>query len=683
VTLNPITPTFSYSGTNLHLSTSGTDSGGVCNGTNGAANGSFQVINGDTLATNGALTAGSKNICVAGSEGGVAATGHAFTITVGNRIDAAAAFCANNGGGNGSAASPWHYNCIQAAANAAVAGDTVFLAAGYWSLNTDTDSTYVMIDKSINFVGAASGNTFDSWGHVNNASGAELCSGATVSITCIQETGTSYCGFNSTNPPCSLDTTPAGYIKFGSDTQGETNCVNLNISHIFFDGSQATDGGDYEGLLHLRFCNGVTIDDIRLLAYSQVPIGRELGTETQLYPFEVKNVTMKNSVFAEPLSSISNGTYGGAQLNQPTEGISYWGPWNIINNVFYQNEFNPIYTSDMIYTANVQYTYNDGHAFPPFFYGYGVAGDTLGGTIPNYGCESPGSGGVCNGSWHINSTNNLFYGPGITLPVGGSVNDPSTDGGLNDYNWTGNWLIADTSIIGACTANLNGGCDGVGMAINVAVDLNCNTSDNGTSFNITNNSIIATGASYIDGQGVGTVACHTGATRDTATTIPMLVYGLNAQKNYLQSPSNNYLTNANTISPLQQNNFCSGGVGTWSSGAACNTTGFNQAPTGVSFALGPLGLGGIVPINSPTATAQYGAVQWLAARCAAPCSSPPATPLWSDSRWSSNNGSFPNSAANSYIPPVSLSGVSHGDSVYLWVMDSANHISAAALQVVP
>jgi hypothetical protein len=106
---------------------------------------------------------------------------------------------------------------------------------------------------------------------------------------------------------------------------------------------------------------------------------------------------------------------------------------------------------------------------------------------------------------------------------------------------------------------------------------------------------------------------------------------------------------------------------------------FTQAET----TLGPLGLGGIVPINNPTATAQYGAVEWLAVRCAAPCSSPPATPLSSDSRWSSNNGSFPNSAANSYIPPVSLSGVSHSDSVYLWVMDSANHISAAASQVVP
>jgi hypothetical protein len=86
--------------------------------------------------------------------------------------------------------------------------------------------------------------------------------------------------------------------------------------------------------------------------------------------------------------------------------------------------------------------------------------------------------------------------------------------------------------------------------------------------------------------------------------------------------------------------------------------------------------GRVVPINSPSFTAQYGAVQWLA-------STSSTTPTASDARWSSNNGNFPNSAANSYIPPVSLSNVTHGDTVYMWVMDSANHISAPTSAVVP
>src|SRR5262249_38307912 len=131
---------FSYTGTNLHLSTTGTDSGGLCNSTNGAGNGSFQIINGDTLATNGTLTSGSKSICVAASEAGVSAKGQAFTVTVSNRIDGAATYCAANGGGDGSSGNPWKDTCIRAAINAAATGDTVFLAAGNWAMNTATVS---------------------------------------------------------------------------------------------------------------------------------------------------------------------------------------------------------------------------------------------------------------------------------------------------------------------------------------------------------------------------------------------------------------------------------------------------------------------------------------------------------------------------------------------------------------
>ena len=179
--MNPVTPTFSYSGTNLHLSTIGSDSGGQCNATNGLDNGSFEIINGDTLATNStSLTARSYAVCVAAAESGVPAYGQAFAITVGNRIDAAASYCAANGGGDGSAGNPWLDTCILAPVNAAANGDTVFLQAGNWDLRISA-SPIITGNNSINLVGAGSGNTFDAFGHPSNGSGGPV--GTTTQFT--------------------------------------------------------------------------------------------------------------------------------------------------------------------------------------------------------------------------------------------------------------------------------------------------------------------------------------------------------------------------------------------------------------------------------------------------------------------------------------------------------------------
>jgi hypothetical protein len=151
------------------------------------------------------------------------------------------------------------------------------------------------------------------------------------------------------------------------------------------------------------------------------------------------------------------------------------------------------------------------------------------------------------------------------------------------------------------------------------------------------------------------------------------VYGFNATQNYLSSPNNQYLTDANGISPAQSNNFCN-----TSSFSGCNTSGFTTPPT-CSFTLGTLS-GSIVPFASTTYTAQYGAVQWLASTSAT-------TPTSADARWNNDNdhGIGDVSGGNSYLPPVSLTPVSHGNTVYAWVMDSASpsHISSCGSVAVP
>ena len=117
------------------------------------------------------------------------------------------------------------------------------------------------------------------------------------------------------------------------------------------------------------------------------------------------------------------------------------------------------------------------------------------------------------------------------------------------------------------------------MTINTSVDTSCNESNSGGTFNITNNSLIGTATAELNGEGNPTAAigCKLGYPYLTGnTTIPINVYGFNAQYNYLSSPNNQYLTNANTINPTQTNNFCSPAAGTVT---GCATSGFTTPPT--------------------------------------------------------------------------------------------------------
>jgi hypothetical protein len=685
--MSPIAPTFSYSGTNLHLSASGTDSGGVCNATNSAGNGSFQIINGDILATNGALTAGNKSICVAASKSGVAATGQPLTIAVGTLRDAAAG--AGTGGctGNGTSGSPWNYACIQNAVNSSVDGDTVFLRGGNWALNTTTDANHVVIyNKAINLVGVASGNTFDAWGHINNPKPTpDLCPTSGTSITCVYQTGKSY--NNNTCPGFPWHCPGAIFIGPPENSSADPACHDVSVSGIYFDGSLTTAGGGLAGLLYVSSCTGPTlINDVRFLAATNIPVsGGGTSYEGQFVTAATENVTILNSLFADPL--LPGGVYSGAQALQLTGGNGIGNNYLIQNNVIYQGALNAIYLSHVVFTGNQTYNYNDGTGDTAIDPAAGYAGASVGG-LP---CGETGiSTGRCSGDIDLTLTNSLWYAgkPGLsgshTIAIGSTVNDPSTSGGIINLNITGNWVIGNIPDIDSCTWHLfndEGNCNPggiIGMTINTSVDINCNQSNYGLPFAVTNNSLLGSTGAYLNAA--GSVSTSGGPGSDwiscngAPSAIPIRVYGYNAQKNYLSSANNQYVTNSNTISPTQANNFCSPNAGSVT-GCQTNLSNWTTAPT-ASFSLGPLGVGNIVPIRNTTFTAQYGAVQWLA-------STSSTAPLANDTRWSSNNAGFPNSQANTYIPPVSLSGVHHGDTVHLWVMDSGNHISAATPQVVP
>ncbi len=204
----------------------------------------------------------------------------------------------------------------------------------------------------------------------------------------------------------------------------------------------------------------------------------------------------------------------------------------------------------------------------------------------------------------------------------------------------------------------------VGMQINGTVQTNCTSaatpSDN---FTITNNSIVGTSAAQLVASGTGIFQCYLGSP-GSATTTPHngIVVNFDASQNYLDSPADLYLSDTNTINPSVSSNYC---AGTISSFAGCATSGFTTLPT-CSFTLGNLYESGstyYVPFTATNFTAQYGAVEWLA-------STSSTTPTSGDSRWS-------------YVPPVYLSGVAHGNTVYLWVMDSAQNISAPASALIP
>ena len=270
------------------------------------------------------------------------------------------------------------------------------------------------------------------------------------------------------------------------------------------------------------------------------------------------------------------------------------------------------------------------------------------------------------GSHHNISTNNYFNLDGNDTAVGGGVNDPSTNGTINDQEFTGNWLFASHVYFSSCEWRM--------PTYNVCAPLTADSSGmqvNGLIVN--NNSVIGTATAAIDFRGNGcprTGAGNVGtgpADCAGSTQNEMQCVNCSASNNYLSAPIDQYLIDSNSVSPSQINTYCAGG----GSFSGCATSGFNTPPT-VSFTLNPLGLGGMITFNAENFTAQYGAVQWLVS-----LSSPP--PTASDTRWRSNNSS----AALTYIPPYSLSGVSHGSTGYMWVMDSVNHISSPASQVVP
>jgi hypothetical protein len=657
VTLTPISPTFSYTGTNLHLSTTGTDSGGVCNSTNGAANGSFQIINGDTLATNGTLTSGSNSICVAASQAGVAAKGQTFTISVTNRIDAST-FCGANGGGNGSIGSPWQAACIQAAVNAARSGDTIFLAAGHWALNTANAPVNVG-SKTIHFVGAGSGNTFDSFGHISNPNGNQ----PTGTFTRVFSTGPSA---TSVGGQCTTPGATGGYISFTNPGTGNS------FEHIFIDGSGATAGGSQCGIVTLHVVTNTYANDVRHLACSNPSLCGPFYTEPQWAPVLTSGDKTINSLWAEPANSISGGQYGSGQVFQIVNGNVPSDQTIIKNNIFYQFVPNVIDYDNILITGNEILLFNDGQGGGSDLQ-YGPTGCNAWGN-PDTTCPA---NGLNIGNFHVTHTNNYWYQPDGLMAIGGGVNDPSTSGAINDLNYSGNWIIGSTAGIDSCEwhrRNDEGNCiapNPVGMQINSmgGGGGNCTINPSQYCFNVFNNSIIGSSLAYLTASGNGLI--ESVSSHDTTTN------NFNAHQNYLNGPGPSGVTlttDANTINPSITGNYCVGGTFTQTDATQCATTGFTTTPT-ASFTLGPLS-GSIVPFATTNFTAQYGAVQWYA-------STSSTCPASASTSWSSNSASQPVLVNNTYTPPASLSGVTHGSTVYLCVMDSGGHVSAPASAVVP
>lgn len=724
VSMSPTTPIFAgYSSAGLSL----TPTVGGCSG---ADNASFQIVN-DTLETNGAITAGTKNICVAATQAG--ATGSPlkqnFAITVGTLYDAAATYCASNGGGSGTTGSPWTDQCIQAAINAASNGDTVFLAAGNWALNMSTatptgnistssnpnkitgmsstagitvgeivtdatagagniaipdytpPTTVTAINsgcsncvtlsqnvtatrtgdtfsfgwgirtgtKSINLVGAGSGNTFDYLGHPNNGSGGP--SGTNTRVFS-----------NGTSP---ANGAAGGYLSFGNyDSLGTFGCNNgspvATVSHIYFDGSIAqssrneggfSEAGDFNGTFNLQSCPNATVNDIRYVGFN--------GPNAQFFVRDTNNFTLLNSVDAMPAS-------GGFYAQGETIQYQEFHDGLIKNNIFVAETPNNIDVDNMTFTGNLVYYGCDNVACSVAAAGYGWAGCGLGFCYAGGGTSEP------DGSHHFFNTNNYFSmsntGSGGTASdnntaIAPGVNDPATNGITNDMEFTGNWLKGADAFLSSCA--WRGGIDGEscgpsGVSASPGMQVN--------NLVFTNNSVIGSSSANIDFRGNG---CPDPSSTDNVGTGPadcpantlndMQCVSCSATQNYFSAPTAQYLTDSNTVTPTENTNFCASGTF-----SGCHTTGFTTLPT-ASFTLNPLGLGSVVPFNTTTFTAQYGAVKWLA-------STSSTTPT--------SGGQSGTGNAWSFLPPVSLSAT-HGDTVYLWTMDSANNISAATSNLVP
>jgi hypothetical protein len=458
--------------------------------------------------------------------------------------------CAANGEGNGSSASPWRYTCLQAAINNAVAGDTIFLAGGNWRLDT-ADATFVWIDKALTLVGAGSGNTFDTYGHINNASGDTMCPTAGTSITCIYQTGTSY----------ALGAIPhaAGIIVVGQincygsfpcpvNQFSNTNCVNETFTHIFFDGSATTAGGDYLGILSINNCAGpITLADVRFLTSAIVG---GIGTETQLFVTSTQDVLIRDSMLGNPLSG---GVYSWGQAFESVLDLRE----TLINNMFWQGTYNPTNNESVVFSSN----YTDASIINA---SQNQAAFSPTGCATGQSCPTQVGVPIANGTPHYTANNNYSTGGTGMFAMGASINDPSTNGVVSDLHFTGNWLYGANVALDACEwhlADVQGNCASGGMSINAASDSNCNLSSNGYPYLNTNNSLIGTSSARLNAlPSGGTMPCfdlaHPAGSGGVPVTIK--VFNYTAQQNYLNSPSNQYNTNSNSFRPTVTGNFCDG-----------------------------------------------------------------------------------------------------------------------------
>jgi hypothetical protein len=675
-------------------------------------------------------------------------------VIIGLTPAAATTFCASHGGGSGTSGSPWTRDCIQAAFDAAADGDTVFLAAGNWALPIST--TPATSSKSLNLIGAGTGDTFTAGGHpvgpTNAATDATRCPTASSSITCVYPTGTAVASGG-----------PGGYILYNS----AVSCAGITVANIYFDASLTSAGGANTGLLtfwhggSLTSCANSLISNIHLLSYNNNP---NLTAESQLTLNDTLNMTVQNSVIAAPPAPLLSSFYSqdiGMQINQ-----GRYFTWQ--NNYFFQTYPLEEANSDEVQIGNTVYVGTDtdgtrkaqiraqmgmdafsiGPAFnitndpgtihdvngngdinwtarnnhlistgQPVGIGGGAAdlgggagiqhpivtGNTVEGTIAavdgcNFHAYNPATGmyDVCppgvpvtSASWSANqvtfvvpSTPNVltitvgggngvatFYTSGF-LPVGFN-----SSGAYQNYGWTATSVTCGG---GSCTIvasqPVNPGASvptrlgflqpsgwGQGMQMNGQVNNDCTQSDTPSpDFIIQNNSVIGTVSAQLDASGTGITSCWTTPFNlNTPTTHNSTVVNFKGSQNYLSSPTNLYVSDVNTHNAVVSNNVGDGANGQGQMDVPVSS--FTAVPT-CSFTLGTLS-NGTVLIASTSFTAQYGAVRWIV-------SNSPTTPLSSDSRWQ-------------YVPPVSLSSVAHGNTVYMWVMDSVNHISAAASAALP
>jgi hypothetical protein len=584
----------------------------------------------------------------------------------------------------------------------------------------------VVIQNAVNLVGAGSGNTFDVYGHPKNGYSASY----SAVYSAITPSG-SIARVYTTGPIYTNSVGAGGFITINNHASGNSG---QRISNIFADGSHGFNGGGITGTIILSYCTGCVVDNIRLWAADQ---SITTSGETQFAINLSNSVTVKNSIFAEPPHVTTGPFYSQGESDQ-----TQWNNGHVyINDLYYQTTSNPIDSDSLTYDRIALYCSNitDGIGICQY-------NATLVETGCQIGTNCPPNGGT-TGNYHFAIKNSYLYSGSAPVAIGGGINDPGGSGEINDVSLVGNWLFGGKGAIAGCGYSLisaSGGgnlcASGQGNGSGSGMQINCAGSPCNLPFAITGNSLIASGGGSTDilnatGTGIGyafgvyganftgridngtvgnagntltvsavasgtlqtgqftgaagvspntqiTASCGTncwtinGSPQSVASGTMVsgynnTVYGFNATKNYLSSGNNQYLTDGNGISPVQSNNYCAG-----SSFSGCNTSGFTTPPA-CSFTLGTLS-GSIVPFASTTYATQYGAAQWIA-------STSSATPASADSRWNNDNdhGIGDVSGGNSYMPPVSLTPVLHGDTVYAWVMDNNNQISSCGSVGVP